>query len=87
VRKPPRRPLLKSLLRKVKLFSLAAELAKIKIPVPLTELISRSGYRSQVLKALAIEPSIGTKALTIGSGTHSDTVNLAEVQGKKQIEF
>jgi hypothetical protein len=68
-------------------FSLVAEMAKIKIPVPLTELISRGSYRSQVLKALAIEPSIGTKALTIGSGTHSDTVNLAEVQGKKQIEF
>jgi hypothetical protein len=31
-------------------FSLEAELAKIKIPVPLTELISRGGYRSQVLK-------------------------------------
>jgi hypothetical protein len=59
-------------------FSLEAELAKIKIPVPLTELISRGGYRSQVLKALAIEPDIGTKALTIGSVTHSDTVNLAD---------
>jgi hypothetical protein len=59
-------------------FSLEAELAKIKIPVPLTELISRGGYRSQVLKALAIEPGIGTQALTIGSVTHSDTVNLAD---------
>jgi hypothetical protein len=59
-------------------FSLEAELAKIKIPVPLTELIRRGGYRSQVLKALAIEPDIGTKALTIGSVTHSDTVNLAD---------
>jgi hypothetical protein len=59
-------------------FSLEAELAKIKIPVPLTELIRRGGYRSQVLKALAIEPDIGTRALTIGSVTHSDTVNLAD---------
>ena len=59
-------------------FSLEAELAKIKIPVPLTELISRGGYRSQVLKALAIEPDIGTQALTVGSETHSDTVNLAD---------
>jgi hypothetical protein len=59
-------------------FSLEAELAKIKIPVPLTELISRGGYRSQVLKALAIEPDIGTQALAIGSVTHSDSVNLAD---------
>jgi ribonuclease HI len=59
-------------------FSLEAELAKIKIPVPLTELISRGGYRSQVLKALAIEPDIGTQALAVGSVTHSDSVNLAD---------
>jgi ribonuclease HI len=59
-------------------FSLEAELAKIKIPVPLTELISRGGYRSQVLKALAIEPDIGTQALAVGSVTHSDTVNLTD---------
>jgi hypothetical protein len=59
-------------------FILEAKLAKIKILVPLTELISRGGYHSQVLKALAIEPGIGTQALTIGSVTHSDTVNLAD---------
>jgi ribonuclease HI len=59
-------------------FSLEAELAKIKIPIPLTELINRGGYHSQVLKALAIEPSIGTQALTIGSVTHLDTMNLAD---------
>jgi hypothetical protein len=59
-------------------FSLEGELAKIKIPIPLTELMNRSGYRSQVIKALAIEPDIGTKALTIGSVTHSDTVNLTD---------
>ena len=52
--------------------SLEAELAKIKILVPLTELISQGGYHSQVLKALAIEPDIGTKALAVGSVTHSD---------------
>jgi hypothetical protein len=59
-------------------FSLEAELAKIKIPIPLTELMTRGGYCSQVLKSLAIEPDIGTKALTIGSVTHSDAVNLAD---------
>jgi hypothetical protein len=52
-------------------FSLEVELAKIKIPVPLTELLSRGSYHSQVLKALSIEPGIGTQALTIGSVTHS----------------
>jgi hypothetical protein len=59
-------------------FSLEGELAKIKIPIPLTELMNRDGYRSQVIKALTIEPDIGTKALTIGSVTHSDTVNLTD---------
>jgi ribonuclease HI len=59
-------------------FCLEAELAKIKILVPLTELISQGGYRSQVLKALAIEPDIGTQALAVGSITHSDSVNLAD---------
>jgi ribonuclease HI len=59
-------------------FSLEGELAKIKIPIPLTELMNRGGYRSQVIKALAIEPDIGTKALTIGSASHSDTVNLTD---------
>jgi hypothetical protein len=59
-------------------FCLEAELAKIKIPVPLTKLISRGGYRSQVLKALAIEPDIGTQALAVGFVTHSDSVNLAD---------
>jgi hypothetical protein len=59
-------------------FSLEGELAKIKILIPLTKLMNRGGYRSQVIKALAIEPDIGTKALTIGSVTHSDTVNLTD---------
>jgi hypothetical protein len=52
-------------------FSLEGELAKIKIPIPLIELMNSGGYRSQVIKALAIEPDIGTKALTIGSASHS----------------
>jgi hypothetical protein len=59
-------------------FSLEGDLAKIKIPIPLIELMNRGSYRSQVIKALAIEPDIGTKALTIGSTSHLDTVNLTD---------
>jgi hypothetical protein len=33
-----------------------------------------------VIKALTIEPDIGTKVLTIGSTNHSDTVNLTDDQ-------
>jgi hypothetical protein len=33
-----------------------------------------------VIKALSIEPDIGTKALTVGSTNHSDTVNLTDDQ-------
>jgi hypothetical protein len=35
-------------------FSLEGELAKVKIPIPLTELMNKDGYHSQVIKALAI---------------------------------
>jgi len=63
-------------------FSLEGELAKIKIPIPLTELMNKGSYRSQVIKALAIKPDVGTKALTIGSTNHSDTVNLTDDQPK-----
>ena len=59
-------------------FSLEGELAKVKIPIPLTELMNKDVYHSQVIKALAIEPDIGTKALTIGAANHSDTVNLVQ---------
>jgi hypothetical protein len=62
------------------LFSLEGELAKVKIPIPLSELMSKDAYRSQVIKALSIEPDIGTKALTVGSVNHSDTVNLTDDQ-------
>jgi hypothetical protein len=33
-----------------------------------------------VIKALSIEPEIGTKALNVGSVNHSDTVNLVDDQ-------
>jgi hypothetical protein len=42
-------------------FSLEGELAKVKIPIPLSELMSKDAYRSQVIKALSIEPDIGTR--------------------------
>jgi hypothetical protein len=61
-------------------FSLERELDKVKIPIPLSELMNKDIYRSQVIKALTIEPDIGTKALTIGSTNHSDTVNLPNDQ-------
>jgi hypothetical protein len=61
-------------------FILEGELAKVKIPIPLSKLMNKEGYCSQVIKALAIEPNIGTKALTIRSTNHSDIVNLTDDQ-------
>ena len=61
-------------------FSLEVGLAKVKIPILLSELMSKDAYRSQVIKALSIEPDIGTKALTVGSANHSDTVNITNDQ-------
>jgi hypothetical protein len=59
-------------------FSLEWELEKIKIPIPLIELMNRDGYRSQVIKSMAIESDIGMEDLTIGLASHSDTVNLTD---------
>jgi hypothetical protein len=42
--------------------------------------MSKDAYRSQVVKALSIEPDIGTEALTVGSTNPSDTVNLTNDQ-------
>jgi hypothetical protein len=61
-------------------FNLEGELAKVKIPIPLFELMRKNSYRSQVIKSLSIEPDIGTKSLTIRSKNHSDTVNLTDNQ-------
>jgi hypothetical protein len=61
-------------------FNLEGELAKVKIPIPLSELMNKGIYHSQVIKALTIEPNIGTKALTIGSKNHSYTMNLTDDQ-------
>jgi hypothetical protein len=59
-------------------FSLEGELAKVKIPIPLSKLMNKDAYHSQVIKALTIEPDIGTKALIVGSTNHSDIVNLTD---------
>ena len=40
----------------------------------------KNAYRSQVIKALDIEPEIGTKALNVGSTNYSDIVNLVDDQ-------
>jgi hypothetical protein len=69
-----------SLRRAPTTFSLEGELSKLKIPIPLSELMSKNAYRSQVIKVLSIEPEIGMKALTVGSTNHSDTVNLTDDQ-------
>jgi hypothetical protein len=61
-------------------FSLEGELAKVKITIPLSELMSKDAYQLQVIKVLSIEPDIGTKALTIGSTNHLDTINLTDNQ-------
>jgi hypothetical protein len=59
-------------------FSLEGELAKLKIPIPLSKLLNKNAYRSQVIKYLSIEPEIGTKALNVGSINHSEIVNLVD---------
>jgi len=69
-----------SLSRAPTTFSLEGELSKLKIPIPLSELMSKNAYRSQVIKALRIELEIGTKALTVGSKNHLDTVNITDDQ-------
>jgi hypothetical protein len=61
-------------------FSLKGELSKVKIPIPLSNLMSKDTYRSQVIKTLSIEPDIGTKALTVGLTNHLDTINLTDDQ-------
>jgi hypothetical protein len=38
------------------IFSLEGELAKLKIPIPLSKLMRKNTYRSHVIKALSIEP-------------------------------
>jgi hypothetical protein len=61
-------------------FRLEGELEKLKIPIPLSELMRKNSYRSQVIKALSIDPEIGTKSLNVGSANQSDTINLVDDQ-------
>ena len=61
-------------------FSLEGELAKVKIPIPLSNLMSNNAYQSQGIKVLRIEPNIGMNALTVGSTNHLDMVNLTDDQ-------
>ena len=61
-------------------FILEGELAKLNILIPLLELMRKNSYRSQVIKALSIEPKIGTKELNIELVVHTDTVNVADDQ-------
>jgi ribonuclease HI len=77
-RVPTDKPEVQTLSKFSTAFSLEGELAKLKIPIPLSELMNKNAYRSQVIKALSIEPEIGTKALNVGSANHSDTVNLVD---------
>jgi len=74
------KPKVKSLRKTSTTFILEGELAKMKIPIPLSELISKNAYRSQLIKVLSIEPEIGTKALNVGYANYSDTVNLVDDQ-------
>ena len=79
-RTPMDKPEVQSLIKASTTFSLEEELAKLKIIIPLSELMSKNAYRSQVIKALRIKPEIGTKAMNVGSANHSDTVNLTDDQ-------
>jgi hypothetical protein len=46
-------------------FSLESELAKLKIPIPLTKLMNINAYRSQVIKTLNIEPGVGSDIVNV----------------------
>jgi hypothetical protein len=61
-------------------FILEGELSKLKIRIPLSKLMRKNAYRSQMIKELSIEPEIGTKSLNIGSGMQSDTINITDDQ-------
>jgi hypothetical protein len=61
-RTPMDKPEVQSLRKASTTFSLEGELAKLKIPIPLSELMRKNAYRSQVIKSLSIEPEIGMKA-------------------------
>jgi hypothetical protein len=61
-------------------FILEWELSKLKIHIPLSELMRKNAYKSKVIKQLIIEPETGTKALNIQLGMYSDTINITDDQ-------
>jgi hypothetical protein len=63
-------------------FILEGELPKLNIPIPLSELMRKNSYRSQVIKSLNIDMEIGMKSLNVGSTNQSDTVNIVDDQPK-----
>jgi hypothetical protein len=46
-------------------FSLESKLAKMKIHIPLSELMNKNAYRSQVIRALNIELGVGKNTINI----------------------
>jgi hypothetical protein len=61
-------------------FILEGELAKLKIHIPPIELMNKNSYRSQVIKALNIEPGVGAKELNLEPGVRTDTMNVVDDQ-------
>jgi hypothetical protein len=64
-------------------FSLESELAKLKIPIPLTEMMNKKSYRSQVIKALNIEPEVGIDTVNVVNDQPYMFFGL-EVEGKTE---
>jgi hypothetical protein len=61
-------------------FNLEGEITKLKIHIPLSELMRKNAYRSRVIKDLRIKPEIGMKALNVRLENYSDTINLFDDQ-------
>jgi hypothetical protein len=67
-------------------FSLESELDKLKTPIPLSELMNKNAYISQVIKALNIEPGVGTDTVNIVDDQPELLFGL-EVEGKAEGGF
>jgi hypothetical protein len=61
-------------------FNLEGEITKLKIHIPLSELMRKNAYRSRVIKDLRIKPEIGMKAVNVRLENYSDTINLFDDQ-------
>jgi hypothetical protein len=73
---------LQSQIRTYSTLTLEGELAKLKILIPLFELMRKNYYRSQVIKELRIEPEMGIKELNIDPVVHTNTVNVVDEQNE-----